>query len=227
MKIRKLQAHRTPMEENTRTAANTPDLIVGTLRNAIIQGRYKANEPLRQDQIAKDLGVSKIPLREALVQLKAEGLVVFLPKRGAVVSSLSAAEVAEIYTMRIALETVALEKAMPKLGRADLIRARSVLDIMDGEHDQGQWGELNWEFHANLYKAAEMPMLLRTIHALHNNVTRYLVIYLDRLAGWDRSGREHREILAACAHRDIDTAKTVLTHHLNLASETLVSYFVD
>ena len=102
--------------------ANTPDCIASALRNAIMQGQFKANQPLRQDHIARELGVSKIPLREALVQLKAEGLVSFMPNRGAVVSELSANEVDEIFTMRIALETKALESAIPNLSSADLIR---------------------------------------------------------------------------------------------------------
>ena len=109
--------------------ANTPDFIASALRNAIMQGQFKANQPLRQDHIAQELGVSKIPLREALVQLKAEGLVSFMPNRGAVVSELSANEVDEIFTMRIALETKALERAIPNLSSADLIRTKSVLDI--------------------------------------------------------------------------------------------------
>ena len=170
---------------------NTPDLIVNSLRNAILQGRYGPNQPLRQDQIAAELGVSKIPLREALVQLKAEGLVNILPKRGAVVSDLSAARAQEIYAMRIALEAVAMERAMPNLTNADLIRAKSVLEIIDAEPDRSQWGELNWEFHAILYQAAEMPMLLDTIHMLHNNVARYLIVYLDELAAAKQSQDEH------------------------------------
>ena len=166
---------------------NTPDLIANALRNAILQGRYKANQPLRQDHIAQELGVSKIPLREALVQLKAEGLVSFMPNRGAVVSELSAYEVDEIFTMRIALETKALERAIPNLSSADFIRAKSVLEILEKEKDRTQWSELNWEFHATLYQASQMPRLLNIIETLHNNVTRYLIIYLDRLSAQDIS----------------------------------------
>lgn len=208
----------------TQVKANTPDLIAATLRNAILQGRYRANEPLRQDTLARDLGVSKIPLREALVQLKAEGLVTLLPKRGAVVSRLSGSEVAEIYAMRIALETVAIERAMPGLGQADLIRARSVLEIIDCEADRAQWGELNWEFHATLYQAAQMPLLLQTIQTLHNNVNRYLIIYLDRLSGLDLSRKQHWDLLDACREKDLPRATAVLKTHLNQASENLVSY---
>ena len=110
---------------------NTPDYIAGALRNAILQGRFQAGQPLRQDQIAAELGVSKVPVREALVQLKGEGLVTFLPNRGAVVTELSATEVDEIYSMRIALETKALERAIPYLSSADFIRARGVLEIIE------------------------------------------------------------------------------------------------
>jgi len=203
---------------------NTPELIATALRNAILQGRYKANEPLRQDHLAEELGVSKIPLREALVQLKAEGLVTFLPNRGAVVSELSAAEVEEIYTMRTALESVAIEKAIPHLSTSDMIRAQSVLDIIDNESDKAQWADLNWEFHATLYQAARMPFLLNTIQSLHNNVARYLIIYLDRLSASGLSQKEHRALLKACRGKETWNAKRILKKHLKQASERLMKY---
>jgi DNA-binding GntR family transcriptional regulator len=203
---------------------NTPDLIANALRNAILQGRYKANQYLRQDRIAEELGVSKIPLREALVQLKAEGLVSFMPNRGAVVTELSAKEVDEIFTMRIALETKALERAIPNLRPADFIRAKSVLEILQKEEDRTQWSELNWEFHATLYQASQMPRLLSTIQTLHNNVTRYLIIYLDRLSAQDISQKEHLSIFNACQKQDIDAAIKQLSTHLRKASKRLMVF---
>ena len=216
-----MTAKNTLFEKRT---GNTPDLIAGALRNAILQGRYKANEPLRQDQIADELGVSKVPVREALVQLKAEGLVRFLPNRGAVVSELSPAEADEIFTMRVALEIKALERALPNLRPADLIRARGVLEILDGERDRAQWSTLNWEFHATLYQAARMPWLLTTIEMLHNNVARYLLIYLGRLEAHKQSQQEHWDILAACEKNDFATAAAVLEKHLRRASDQLAAF---
>ena len=203
---------------------NTPEFIANTLRNAILQGQYKANQPLRQDMIAEELGVSKIPLREALVQLKAEGLVGFMPNRGAVVTELSAKEVDEIFTMRIALESKALERAIPNLHSTDFIRAKSVLEILEEEQDRGQWSELNWEFHATLYQASQMPRLLSTIQTLHNNVARYLIIYLDRLSAQNISQKEHLAIFNACRKRDIDAATKQLTTHLRKASKRLMAF---
>jgi DNA-binding GntR family transcriptional regulator len=208
----------------TKQPGSTSELIANALRIAILQGRYKANQPLRQDLIAEELGVSKIPLREALVQLKAEGLVTFMPKRGAVVSELSAAEVAEIYAMRIALETLAIEKAIPRLTRSDLIRAQSVLEIIDNGSEKSQWGDLNWEFHATLYQAATMPLLMHTIQNLHNNVVRYLIIYLDHLSASDLSQKEHWALLSACRDKSAVDAQKVLEDHLRHASERLVAY---
>ena len=203
---------------------NTPEFIANALRNAILQGQFKANQPLRQDLIAEELGVSKIPLREALVQLKAEGLVSFMPNRGAVVTELSAKEVDEIFTMRIALETKALERAIPHLRSADFIRAKSVLEILQEEDDRSQWSELNWEFHATLYQASQMPRLLSTIQTLHNNVARYLIIYLDRLSAQDVSQKEHLAIFNACQGRDIDAASEQLATHLRKASRRLMKF---
>ncbi len=216
-----MNANRSIFQSNP---GNTPEFIANALRNAILQGRYKANEPLRQDHLAEELGVSKIPLREALVQLKAEGLVTFMPNRGAVVSGLSAAEVEEIYTMRIALESLAIEKAITRLNASDIIRAQSVLEIMDHETDKTQWGDLNWEFHATLYQAARMSFLLNTIQSLHNNVARYLIIYLDRLSASGLSQKEHWALLKACRGKKTGDAKRILKNHLKHASERLMTY---
>jgi DNA-binding GntR family transcriptional regulator len=207
-----------------RNPGNTPELIAASLRTAILQNQIKSNQPLRQDQLAEQFGVSKIPVREAMVQLRAEGLVAFAPNRGFVVSELSPAEVEEIYAMRTALETMALEKAIPKLRSADLIRAAGVLEISRTEEDRLQWGELNWEFHATLYQAAAWPRLLSTIQMLHNNVARYLLIYLGRLSARDASQAEHLKILHACRKNDAERAVKILQQHLGRASERLVAF---
>ena len=147
-----------------------------------------------------------------------------MPNRGAVVTELSAKEVDEIFTMRIALESKALERAIPNLHSTDFIRAKSVLEILEEEQDRGQWSELNWEFHATLYQASQMPRLLSTIQTLHNNVARYLIIYLDRLSAQNISQKEHLAIFNACRKRDIDAATKQLTTHLRKASKQLMEF---
>ena len=196
--------------------------IANALRNDILQGIYKSNAPLRQDEIAARFGVSKIPVREALQQLKVEGLVTFFPNRGAVVSSLSSAEVDEIYAMRIALETLALQRAIPHLTIADLTRAEALLDQLDQEEQVARWSELNWEFHALLYRPANLPRVMNWVSTLHINVARYMTLYLAGMAYQVASQAEHRAILAACRQGKIELACEQLRQLLLAAASQLV-----
>ncbi len=205
-------------------SSNTADLIAKSLRADIMHGKLKSEQPLRQDEIAARFGVSKIPVREALSQLKAEGLVNFFPNRGAAVSTLSPAKVDEIYIMRIALETAALRRAIPHLTVANLTQAQEILDAIDREQNIARWGEFNWEFHATLYAPANLPRLMEWIKILHINVARYLVIYLAGMDYQMASQNEHREILAACRHGDVEAATAHLTQHLQSAADHLVAF---
>ncbi|MCX6048964.1 MAG: GntR family transcriptional regulator [Chloroflexi bacterium] len=207
-----------------KAAPQITEVIANTLRAEILQGLLKSNLPLRQDEIAERFGVSKIPVREALYQLKAEGLVTFFPNRGAVVAALSSAEVDEIYAMRIALETLALRRAIPHLTIANLTQAEALLDAIDQEKAVAQWGELNWEFHALLYQPANLPRLMEWVRILHINVARYLVIFLVGLEYQATSQREHRAILEACRQGQTDIAVTLLEEHLQAAANKLVAF---
>jgi DNA-binding GntR family transcriptional regulator len=209
------------METDVKT---TTEMIASALRDDILQGKLSSNQPLRQDEIASQFGVSKIPVREALVQLKAEGLVTFVPNRGASVANLSGEEANEIYLMRIALEKIALARAIPRLTVSQLSQAEEILDTIDAEKDTARWGELNWEFHATLYSPCSMPRLLSTIQTLHANVARYLVLYLEGMDYQERSQVEHRSLLEACRHGEVDQALDVLEGHLHTASDQLAAF---
>jgi len=198
--------------------------IADSLRADILRGKLKSGQALKQDEIAAQFGVSKIPVREALVQLKAEGLVNFYPNRGAFVSELSAAEADEIYVMRIALETAVLARAIPHLTVAHLKHAKEILDEIDQEENIAKWGELNWEFHATLYSPAALPRVMETIRTLHSNIARYLVLYLAGMAYQKKSQKEHRAILEACRHGDTEKAVAYLVDHLRGASSHLVAF---
>ncbi len=205
-------------------AKNTAEYVAEYLRMAILRGEIKSNEPLRQDKIAEELGISKIPIREALVQLKVEGLVTLHPNRGAFVSSLNAAEAGEIYTIRIALETVALESAIPHHTPAQLMQAENTLRVMDVETDVARWTELNWQFHAQLYQAGQLPRLISILEPLHINVARYLVLYLNDLGFQTTSQSEHYAILQACRAGNRPQAVQLLRQHLQSASTTLATF---
>jgi len=196
------------------TPKNTSNLVADTLRSAILQGKLRTGQSLKQDEIAAELDVSKIPVREALVQLQAEGLVELRQNRGAIVSKLSVNEINEIYIIRHALETLALENAIPNMEEGDFVQIAHILDCIDVETDHSKWVELNWQFHHALYRPSRMPHLIKTVHDLHNNVVRFFSAHplgSDHLA---TSQREHRDLLALSRAGDIPGALELLRQHL-------------
>jgi DNA-binding GntR family transcriptional regulator len=202
----------------------TSQSIADALRVEILRGKLQGGQPLRQDELAAEFQVSKIPVREALVQLKAEGLVNFYPNRGAFVSELSAAEADEIYVMRIALEKAILVRAIPHLTVTHFKRAGEVLAAIDREENIAKWGELNWEFHAILYSPAELPRVMETLRTLHTGIARYLVLYLAGMDYQKKSQREHRALLQSCRAGDVEKAEVILEEHLRSASTHLIRY---
>src|SRR5919202_169118 len=115
-----------PIQRQTLTS-----MTLDALRERILHGTYPEGEPLRQDALAEELGVSRIPVREALRQLEAEGLVTFNPHRGAVVSTLSLGEIDELFELRAEIELNLLRRALPKVGAEDLARATEILDTYE------------------------------------------------------------------------------------------------
>lgn len=194
------------------------------LREAILRGILTAGQQLRQDEIARELGVSHIPVREALRQLEAEGLVRLRPYRGFEVSELSPEEVEELYEIRIPLECQALRLALPHLTEEDVRRAEQVLDAIDAEDDPSVWSELNTEFHAVLYAPSRRQRLLNLIRTLRTNVDRYLRLYISVMHRKQFSQREHRRILDAVRKRDETEALRALEEHLDIACRMLVDY---
>ncbi|MFT5195164.1 MAG: DNA-binding GntR family transcriptional regulator [Candidatus Promineifilaceae bacterium] len=211
------------MTVQLKIGSNTATLVADALRTSIIKGQLRGRHPLRQEELAEQYGVSKIPVREALFQLQAEGLVDFSPGRGATVSELTPEDANEIYIMRIALEPVALRNAIPHLQERDLIQAESALKQIDEENDPTRWGALNWEFHTTLYKPAKLPRLFDTLKMWQTNVARYFFVYQE-MTYREKSNAEHWAILDACRRGNSDEACDQLAEHLRLASAELIEY---
>jgi DNA-binding GntR family transcriptional regulator len=203
---------------------STPDLIAEALREAILRGIFKEGQSLRQDEIATQFGVSRIPVREALKQLEAEGLVSLHRNRGATVAVLSSAEAQEIFEMRSLLETKALELAIPKLTNSDLTKAAEILAATEATTEVWRWGQLNWEFHTTLYLPSDRPRLLAMLKTLHINIERYVRLQMSEMDYSARSQKEHYQILEACTKKDISSATNLLKQHIELAGKELISY---
>lgn len=216
------------MKRLAQKAAVTPrtvaDHVADILREAIAEGSLKAGAVLRQDDLARQFQFSRMPVRDALRQLEAEGLVSIHPTRGAFVAGMDRAEIAEIYAVRELLEGEALRLALPALKEEDLASAGAVLDQIDAEADVGRWGLLNRAFHLALYRPCGNGRLLALIEAQHNAADRYVRILLSNLNYRMRSQAEHRRILAACRRRDREQALKLLKQHLREGSAALVKF---
>ncbi len=206
---------------------STPDLIADALREAILQGIFQEGQFLRQDEIATQFGVSRIPVREALKQLETEGLVTLHLNRGAMVSMLTAAEAQEICEIRSALEVTAIQLAIPKLIAADIEKAAVILEATNQTSDAGMLAKLNWDFHATLYASAERPRLLMMIKNLHVNCDRYVRVQLTQMDYQERSQKEHYQLLDACRQQDSKAAVRLLKRHIDTAGEQLVTYLQE
>ena len=206
------------------TYCTLPGMITHSLREAILSGELIGGVQLKQEELASKFNVSMSALREALKSLEAEGLVKFYPNRGAVVSELSVEEAQEIFDIRLYLELGAMELAIPNLTAEDLSAAGDILNAVDAETDSKRWGALNWQFHETLYRAANRPKLLSLIQNMHNNVERYMRLYLSTLHYQEKSQKEHRLLLDACTQKDLKTVQKLLRKHMTDAKKNLAKY---
>ncbi|WP_024821453.1 MULTISPECIES: GntR family transcriptional regulator [Aminobacterium] len=198
--------------------------VLESLREAIMRGYLESGQQLRQDDIAFQLGVSRIPVREALMQLEAEGLVTFYPYKGAVVSTLSPDEAKEIFEIRFILESEALRFAFPNLSNDVLDEALRLVEEAGAEKDSANWSDQNWKFHSFLYQYAKRPRLLAMIDSLNQNIDRYIRIYLRTLSFQSESIEAHKQLITALRERNIEKAVDLLKEHLKNAEHHIIQY---
>lgn len=145
--------------------------ITDLVRQRIISGQLPAGTPLRQEKLAAELGVSRVPLREAIRQLEAEGLVVSELHKGTVVSSLSREELEELFELRVQLETWLFSLAIPRMTEADFALADAVLAETAAKATVETWGDYNWRFHSSLLAPSGRSMALKQLQTFTTTPT--------------------------------------------------------
>jgi len=193
------------------------EMVGATLRKAIIEGTLTSGEALRQDQLATAFGVSRMPVREALRQLEAEGLVEFYPHRGTVVAAVGREDIMEIFEIRLLVECHAMSKAVACIDDETLERAARILDEIDREPDVSNWGELNRRFHLTLYAGLKGSRLYALVEAQYRHLDRLVRLVLTQLDYAERSQAEHRILLQHCRDRNADLAVEALRDHLTVS----------
>ena len=198
--------------------------VASEIRQLIMGGLLGPGQPVNQDEIAERLGVSRMPVREALRTLAVEGLVQFHPNRGAVVTELSRRDMEELYALRIMLEGPAARRSAENMTSEHLTGLQGLIKEMERLRDgpRAEWAEVHYRFHLSLYEAAGMPRLGRLIAALRNLVEPYSRIYIRLPERMRQAEREHRDLVAACRKRDGERAEKVLIEHLSSPSRALL-----
>ncbi len=204
----------------------TSDDIVDALREAISKGQFKDGEELNQVSIARSFGVSRVPVREALRQLQAEGLVSSQAHMRTVVTGLSLDRVLEVLDLRAMLETHLLERAASRLTPADLDELRRRCDVMEDVEEHQAWLRLNKEFHELLYSHADADLTRELSRQLAVRVERYL--HMRRDSGVQRTveaNAEHRRIVEALAEQDPPRARRELEAHIRHTRDRVIVLF--
>jgi DNA-binding GntR family transcriptional regulator len=200
------------------------EILTEELRKTILSGALEEGEYLRQRSLARRYGVSEVAVREALRHLEAEGLVETEPRKGARVSRLAPAEVTELWELRILIEKLLTQHAVPAIEAEDLARAEELVRAMSGERDAVAWLSLNRELHDCLYRPAGRLRILRYANNLRNLIDRYLRMRLGVLQHFEIAEREHRSILAAYRKRDAALAVKRVEAHLRRTAESVVAF---
>jgi DNA-binding GntR family transcriptional regulator len=209
-------------ELETRTLA---EQIAARLREDVLAGGLPAGARLSQEALAEQFRVSRVPIRDALRQLQAEGLVVAQPRIGSTVAELSAADLEELYDMRLALEPPVARLATPRLRPADLATMRRHLDVMSSSGElSSEWFTAHAEFHHALNAPSGRERMCALVDSLRGQTERYLRVYRVALQRADELGAEHELIYKTASEGDAAAVAAAVHEHLVLVRDPMLAY---
>ncbi|MGI9585191.1 MAG: GntR family transcriptional regulator [Acidimicrobiia bacterium] len=211
-----------PIRHRTTQAA-----VADMLRSEILQGRIPPGTRLLQNEIAENFETSTTPVREALRQLVAEGLLDGDAHRGVTVHQTSSMELSHIYELRLALEPIAMKATAQTITEDDLSAAEDLVDQMDEEDDPARWIELNASFHRLLADSSGRPLLASIVDNLRNLSSLYIAESLNQVDRRQRANREHRDLVDSLRSHDIDQAVEAEQSHLEHTLELGTAMFAD
>ncbi|PLN73808.1 GntR family transcriptional regulator [Klebsiella quasipneumoniae] len=206
---------------------STADILASELKILINKGALRDGDRLVERDLACQFSVSRIPMREAIQQLEREGLVEIYRNRGAVVKTLTAADVDEIYQLRALLEGEAIFHSLKNMDPETLARAELVHQLLSSASEPEQRGRYNREFHELLYRKCNSQRLLKMIGELREQIERYELFQNRLLSDTLKFQDEHQQILMACQQNNPQEARAYTVKHILSAGETLRAYIVS
>jgi len=200
------------------------EYAAGRLRDEILSGELPTGTHINLDRTAQRLGMSPIPVREALRILEAERIVISIRQRGYTVSQVTVQDLDEIYRLRFLLEPLAVELAVPRLTDEQIAQLESDLLLLDDAFARNDWDahrRYHRAFHFGIYTPCGSPHLLRFLEVLWVNSQRYQRITTRLKGELEQRAREHHLIFAACRAREVKQAAGLMHDHVRRALDVI------
>ena len=210
------------MSATKSVARHSADSIVARVRKEILDGTLPPGLQLRQEALAGQFGVSRIPVRDALRSLEAEGLIRHERFKGAIVAKQTLGEILEMLDIRVGLETRALKLALPRLSKSDFAGAEAILERYDSCSSPRVWSDLNLAFHLSLYRPSGNARLVKMIEDVVRGTDRFIRTQISMTTGKDGPQADHRALLDACRKGARVRAIELLEKHIEHTKERLL-----
>lgn len=209
-----------------------PTVIYNTVRKAILDGLYQPGESVRQETLARHFSVSRIPIREALSRLEAEGLIVLRPRRGYVVKELDVAEIAEIFELRAVMEEHAAYVATKARNATDVLEVQALLKRMETMSggtlsEARQWVEVNRMFHHRIFASSRRSHLCQAIGNYRDWVDGYIRVEIAITGSLAEAHQDHCEIVEAFVNGDAHLMARLSREHCMHTAERLLKALSD
>lgn len=201
--------------------------VYNALRDQLIAGHYPPGQPIRQDVVAAEFGVSKIPIREALFRLEREGLISSEANKGFYVIPLTQEEAVDVYTLRLQMEPQAVAEAALMASEADKAFARAAFDELNrtAQSDRLRVPHANRMFHLSLIRPLKKPVTVQFIERLHIISERNLGEHLEPAGGEDQAHMEHRTMLEYWLNGDAEAVRALVHQHIQATFSELMSHY--
>lgn len=199
--------------------------VFNQLQNDILNGKYQPGDSLIETKLSEDLGVSRTPIREAIRQLELEGLVTYVPNKGAIVNGVTSKDIQDIYTIRMMVEGLAARWATENITQQEIDELNETIELEEfytNKNDVQHMLKLDSKFHEIIFKASKSKPLMQTLSTFHHYVQRARNASLESPVRARQALEEHRAILQAIIERDPEKAERLTTEHIKNASTNLV-----
>ena len=214
----------TDFEVNMNEYLPLRDVVFNTLRQAILRGELNPGERLMEIKLADKLGVSRTPIREAIRKLELEGLVLMIPRRGAIVAEITEKSLKDVLEVRKALEELSVELAYERITQEGILRLKEAAKEFERTLQSGdvtEYAEADVKFHDIIYFATENQRLIQLLYNLREQMYRYRVEYLKREEVHEMLLHEHDYIIECIENHDKDRAKEAICTHIDNQQKTV------